>query len=119
MAVVYKSELFVFLISKLIGRTFNSLPASTDPYHAASGNFGYLGGCGACGVLTYNGKSRGFVITDVTDHKDDIGGDGWHIDLCLPSFNYFTNGQAGDGSHGGIFTGTWTKVDCSCMGAPS
>ncbi|GAQ88415.1 hypothetical protein KFL_004260080 [Klebsormidium nitens] len=91
---------------------------SLYPYHAASGNFGYLGGCGACGVLTYNGKSRGFVITDVTDHKDDIGGDGWHIDLCLPSFNYFTNGQAGDGSHGGIFTGTWTRVDCSCMGAP-
>lgn len=94
------------------------LETSLYPYHAASGNFGYLGGCGACGVLTYNGKARGFVITDVTDHKDDIGGDGFHIDLCLPSFNWFTDGQAGDGSHGGIFTGQWQRVDCGTMGLP-
>ncbi|GAQ83991.1 hypothetical protein KFL_001720040 [Klebsormidium nitens] len=90
---------------------------SLYPYHAASGNYDYLGGCGACGVLSYNGKSRGFVITDITD-DDSQQGRPHHIDLCLPSFNYFTNNQAGDGSHGGIFSGTWTRVDCSCMGAP-
>ncbi|GAQ91136.1 hypothetical protein KFL_007330010 [Klebsormidium nitens] len=91
---------------------------SLYPYHAASGNYGFMGGCGACGVLTYNGKARGFVITDITD-DDSQQGRNHHLDLCLPSFNYFTDGRAGDGGHGGIFSGTWTRVDCGCMGAPN
>ncbi|GAQ88773.1 hypothetical protein KFL_004580030 [Klebsormidium nitens] len=94
------------------------LETSLYPYHAASGNYDYLGGCGSCGVLSYNGKSRGFVITDITDDDSQQGRD-HHIDLCLGSFNYFTNGAAGNGGHGGIFSGTWTRVDCSCMGAPN
>jgi hypothetical protein len=73
-------------------------------------------------VLTYKGKSRDFVITDVTDHKDELDHSqglptGSHIDLCLPSFQYFEPGTTGNS--GGIFTATWTRKDCSCMGAPS
>jgi hypothetical protein len=94
---------------------------SLYPIHAASENYKLLGGCGACGTLSYNGKARSFVITDNTDEIDSIGGDAQHIDLCGVDFSYFqslkVNGKL-DFSRGGIFTGTWTRVACETLGAP-
>lgn len=99
-----------FLRSKLNPKVRN--PA--DPLHAASGNFAYLGGCGACGILSGNGVSKGYVITDVTDHLDSLDRSagssppqGSHIDICLKEFQEYVPGT--DGNHGGIFTGSWTR----------
>lgn len=56
----------------------------------------------------------GYVVTDVTDTKDDLNrdGSGWppygsHIDTCLPQFQLYQPGTTG--YSGGIFTGTWTR----------
>jgi hypothetical protein len=94
---------------------------SLYPIHAASGNYEILGGCGACGTLSYNGLARSFVITNIIDRLNSIGGDGLHIDLCGIDFSYFqslkVNGQL-DFSHGGIFTSNWTRVPCETLGYP-
>ncbi|GAQ90384.1 glycoside hydrolase family 10 [Klebsormidium nitens] len=97
------------------------------PLHAASGNFEFLGGCGACGVLHYNGLARGYTITDVTDAIDSLGERDWppkraHLDLCCSEFSYFQSLDKGYGidcSQGGEFTGVWTRVSCETMGHPN
>jgi GH35 family endo-1,4-beta-xylanase len=96
------------------------------PLHVASGNFEFLGGCGACGILHYNGKDRGYVVTDVTDHTDSLGQRDWppagsHIDMCCDQFDYFQSLDHGNGvdcGNGGIFTGVWQRVPCETMGFP-
>lgn len=103
------------------------LKNSLYPLHAASGNFDFLGGCSACGVLHYNGLARGFTITDVTDAVDSLGQRDWppngaHLDLCCDQFDYFQSLDTGYGldcSQGGIFTGVWTRVPCETMGYPN
>jgi hypothetical protein len=97
--------------SKVTNPFFDPFP---DPLHAASGNFEFLGGCGACGILSGNGVSKGFVITDVTDRLDSLDRSsgsgppqGSHIDLCLPEFQEYVPGTTGN--NGGIFTATWTR----------
>lgn len=101
---------------------------SLYPLHVASGNFGLLSGCGGCGVLSYNGKTRGYVVTDVTDPIDELGQRSWppqgsHIDMCCNEFDYFQSLKDGSGNincnNGGIFTGTWTRVPCETLGSPN
>jgi hypothetical protein len=93
---------------------FNRL--SLYPLHVAAGNMEFLGGCRACGTLSYNGKARSYVVTDVTDVKDDLDrhGAAWppygsHIDMMGTEFDFFQtlprNGDQLDFSKGGIFTG--------------
>jgi hypothetical protein len=74
------------------------LGSSLYPLHCATGNQEWLGGCGSCLVLSYQGKSRAFVVTDVTDVIDSLDRSlpenqniPWdaHVDLCADSFNYF------------------------------
>jgi hypothetical protein len=99
----------------------NFVKNSLYPIHAASGNYRLLGGCNACGTLSFNGKSRSFVITNNTDEIDSIGGDAQHIDLCGADFSYFQSLERGgklDFSQGGIFSGTWTHVACETLGSP-
>ena len=100
---------------------------SLYPLHVASGNFGFLGGCGSCLLLSYNGKSRGYVISDITDPIDELGQRDWppqgsHIDMCCNEFDYFQSLDHGSGidcNNGGIFTGTMTRVPCETLGAPN
>lgn len=100
---------------------------SLYPLHVASGNFALTGGCGSCGVLSYNGKSRGYVISDVTDAIDSLGDRAWppqgsHIDMCCNEFDWFQSLRDGSGNvncnNGGIFTGQWTRVACETLGSP-
>ncbi|GAQ79935.1 hypothetical protein KFL_000420070 [Klebsormidium nitens] len=98
------------------------LQTSLYPLHAASGHFEHLGGCGACGILSEGGINLAFVITDVTDALDELGNREWppfgsHIDLCLPEFRIYRPGTRTE--QGGIFTGTWTRINCNTMGAPN
>lgn len=110
-ATVRPCSIQLFDSSKVTDPVVNPLP---DPLHAASGNFEFLGGCGACGILSGNGVSKGFVITDVTDRLDSLDRSsgsgppqGSHIDLCLPEFQEYVPGTTGN--NGGIFTATWTR----------
>lgn len=115
--------------SDVTGNTdFNRL--SLYPLHVAAGNLEFLGGCGACGTLSYDGKARSYVVTDVTDVKDDLDrqGTAWppygsHIDMMGTEFDYFQtlprNGDQLDFSKGGIFTGNWTRVPCETLGSPN
>jgi endo-1,4-beta-xylanase len=97
------------------------------PLHAASGNFEFLGGCSACGVLSYHGLARGYMITDVTDKIDSLGERPWppagaHIDLCCDQFSYFQSLDHGHGIDcglGGEFNAIWTRVPCETMGSPN
>jgi hypothetical protein len=106
----------------------NFLGTSLYPLHLASGNFDFLGGSGACGILSYNGKSRSYVVSDITDPIDslDRGGANWpplgsHADLCCHEFDYFQSLNKGGGvdcNNGGICTGNWTRVPCETLGSP-
>ena len=102
--------------------------SQAQPYpHVAAGNMEFLGGCGACGTLSHDGKARSYVVTDVTDVKDDLDrqGSSWppygsHIDMMGTEFDFFQtlprNGGQLDFSKGGIFTGNWTRVPCETLG---